>query len=403
MSVTLSDILAARERIADAVYRSPCPYSWSLSKLCGGRVFCKLDHLQITGSFKERGACNRLLLLGDDERRRGVITASAGNHALGLAYHGQRLGIPVTVVMPRWAPIIKVSNCRGFGATVIQHGESFDEARRHAFTLAEQQQRTYVHGFDDPAIIAGQGTMGLEILEDVPDVDAILVPIGGGGLAAGVGVAVKALRPDVRIIGVEAKRAPTFYESRRAGKVVRIEAQPTLADGLAIAEAGRLCFELGQRVIDHIELVDEPEIARAVLRLIELEKAVVEGAGAVPLAAALHRDLGLAGKTIVLVLCGGNIDVTLISRIIERGLAADGRLCRFVVRISDRAGSLGPVTQLLGQCGASIKQVEHDRNFGSPDPATVQVIFTLETRDFEHIEQIRSALADAKIDFDPSR
>src|SRR3954471_22238672 len=212
-AVTLDDIRAARERIRDVIYHSPCPYSLSLSRLCGAEIYCKLDHLQITGSFKERGARNKLLLLTDEAKAKGVVAASAGNHALALAYHGQELGIGVTVVMPKWAPLIKVTNCRGFRANVVVHGDSFDEAKAHARQLMEQQRLVYVHGFDDADIIAGQGTMGLEILEDVPDVEAVVVPVGGGGLIAGVGRAIKALRPQVRIIGVEPDHAPTLKAS----------------------------------------------------------------------------------------------------------------------------------------------------------------------------------------------
>src|SRR5881227_3218333 len=255
--LTLEDIRAAATRIAGTVYRSPCPYSLSLSRLTGCEIYCKLDHLQLTGSFKERGARNKLMLLSNEEKKRGVIAASAGNHALGLAYHGKLLSIPVTVVMPKWAPLVKVANCKSFGANVILHGDSYDDARGRAKQLAEQKQLTYVPGFDDPQIIAGAGTMGLEILEDVPDADAIIVPIGGGGLIAGVGTAVKSLRPQTQIIGVEPANAPTFDVSLKAGKVIRIETKPTLADGLAIAEAGKLCFEIGRKVVDRVMLVNE--------------------------------------------------------------------------------------------------------------------------------------------------
>jgi threonine dehydratase len=399
MPVTIDTIRAARERIASAIYRSPCPYSLSLSRFCDAQVYCKLDHLQLTGSFKERGARNKLMLLSDDAKRAGVIAASAGNHALGLAYHGGLLKIPVTVVMPIWAPIVKVSNCRALGANIILHGQSYDQAKQHAFSLADQQCLTYIPGFDDPDIIAGQGTLGLEILEDVPDVDAVIVPIGGGGLIAGIGAAIKALKPSVRIIGVEPRNAPTMYESLRAGHVVKIDTQPTLADGLAVAEAGKLCFQIVREVVDDVILVDEAQIALSVLRLLELEKTVVEGAGAVPLAAAMDRSLGLAGKKIVLCLTGGNIDVTLISRVIERGLAADGRLCRIVARISDRPGSLAELTKIIATAGASVKEVTHDRNFAPPDVGYVQVICVLETRDAQHIQQMHESLKSAGVEF----
>jgi threonine dehydratase len=399
--VTLDAIRDARRRIGDVIYHSPCPYSLALSRLCGAEVYCKLDHLQMTGSFKERGARNKLLLLPPEQRSRGVVAASAGNHALGLAYHGQDLGIPVTVHMPEWAPLVKVSNCRSFGAEVLLQGQTYDDARRLALKAAEQTGKTYIPGFDDPAIIAGQGTMGLEILEDVPDLDAVFVPVGGGGLIAGVGAAIKALRPEVKVIGVEAENAPTLRASLDAGRVVRVETRPTLADGLAIAEIGILCFEIIRRVMDELVMVNEAQIATAVLRLLEMEKTVVEGAGSVPLAAAMGPDLerlGLKGKKVVLCLCGGNIDVTLISRIIERGLAADGRLCRVVASVSDRPGSLAELLRVIASTGASVKEVQHDRNFGPADVARVVISVVMETRDVQHVRQVHEALAKAGIE-----
>ncbi|HEY8750093.1 MAG TPA: threonine ammonia-lyase [Tepidisphaeraceae bacterium] len=398
-TVTLESIQAARKRIADKIYHSPCPHSLMLSRRCGCEIYCKLDHLQVTGSFKERGARNKLLSLSEEQRRAGVIAASAGNHALGMAYHGQTLGIPVTVIMPRWAPLVKVSNCRGFGANVILEGENLGESLQVARRIAVEKSLTFCHGFDDPYIISGQGTMGLEILEDVPDVDAIIVPVGGGGLIAGVGVAVKALRPEVRIIGVEPVNAPTLRRSLDAGHVVRVDPKPTLADGLAVSQVGDLCFDIARKVIDELILIDEVQIATSILRLLELEKTVVEGAGAAPLAAVLNRPSTLAGKKVVLCLCGGNIDLTVVSRVIERGLAAEGRLCRVMASISDRPGSLAAFLALIAQTGASIKQVRHDREFGPTDVLQVGVDAILETRDFEHIRQIHQTLRDAGIEF----
>jgi threonine dehydratase len=311
--------------------------------------------------------------------------------------------------MPLWAPLVKVANCKSFGAQVIQHGQTFDEAQAHAKQLAVERSLTYVPGFDDPQVIAGQGTMGLEILADVPDVDVVIVPVGGGGLLAGVGTAIKALRPSAKVIGVEPINAPTLHESLAAGRVTRIETKPTLADGLAVAQVGDACFPIIKKVMDRLVLVDEAQIARAILRLLELEKMAVEGAGAVPLAALSGAGagagdnsgaaaLGLAGKKVVLCLTGGNIDLTLISRIIERGLAADGRLCRIVVGISDRPGGLAHLTAILAATGASIKEVSHDRNFGPADVAIVRVACILETRDFDHIHQVREALQTAGIE-----
>ncbi len=400
MSVTLQDIESARQRIKGAIYHSPPPYSLSLSKLCGCDIYCKLDHLQMTGSFKERGARNKLMQLDETQRKAGVIAASAGNHALGLAYHGQLLSIPVTVVMPKWAPLVKVSNCRSFGANVILHGESFDEARQLATSLSQERGLLYVNGFDDPDIIAGQGTMGLEILEDVPDVNVVIVPIGGGGLIAGVGTAIKALKPNVRVIGVESTAAPTMAVSLEKGRVTHVDTKPTLADGLAVAQVGQLCFEIAKKVVDEIILVDEAEIARAILRLLELEKMLVEGAGAVTLAAAWRTDFDLTGKKVVLILSGGNIDVTVLSHSLERGLVADGRLCRITAHISDRPGGLAQLAKVIASTGASIKEVTHDRAFSPADINRVNVVCIIETRDFDHLREVQAALTAANISFE---
>jgi threonine dehydratase len=399
-AVSLDSIRAARDRIKDAVYHSPCPFSYSLSRLCNSTIYCKLDHLQVTGSFKERGARNKLKLLAEKGTKvSGVIAASAGNHAQALAYHGKSLGVPVTVVMPKWAPLVKVSNCRSFGAEIILHGETYDQARQHAQALSRQRILTYVPGFDDADIIAGQGTLGLEILEDLPDVDAIVVPVGGGGLIAGIATAVKSIKPSVRIVGVEPINAPTLHESLKAGKVTRIETKPTLADGLAIAEVGKLCFELIRPRLDELLLVDEPTIARSVLKLLELEKTMVEGAGAVPLAAAMNPSCDLQGKKVVLVLAGGNIDVTVLSRIIDRGLVADARMCKVTVCIGDRPGSLARLAAILASTGANVLDIAHDRHFGPADPALVTISATCETRDAAHIAEIESALRQTGMDF----
>jgi threonine dehydratase len=406
MPVTLETIREARARIKGAIYHSPLPYSLTLSKLCGAQIYCKLDHLQMTGSFKERGARNKLVQLSSAERQAGVIAASAGNHALALAYHCQLLNIPVTVVMPRFAPLVKVSNCRGFGARVILHGDTFDLARRHATMLAADQHLTYIPGFDDPDIIAGQGTMGLEILEDLPDVDAILVPIGGGGLIAGVALAVKTLRPEVQIIGVESNHAPTMAACFEKNAAVPVETRPSLADGLAVAEAGKLCFEIARKYVDTLVQVDETAIAKAILRLLELEKMMVEGAGAVGLAAMMQRHaLGLGhleGKKVVLVLCGGNIDVTMLARIIDRGLAGDGRLAHIAVDIPDRPGRLARVLSVIAEAGGSIMEVRHDRHFAPSDVALVRVWMVVETRDFQHITELYEALGAAGVEVHPT-
>jgi threonine dehydratase len=393
MAVTIDDILAAHARIADGIYYSPCPESHQLSPLCNAKVYCKLEYLQRTGSFKERGARNALLLLDRNQRTRGVIAASAGNHALGLAYHGQLLSIGVTVVMPKQAPLIKVSTCRNLAANVILHGETYGEALAHAQALADKSGLRFIHGFDDEAIIAGQGTLGLEILAQVPDLEAVVIPVGGGGLIAGVSLAIKSHRPDVMIVGVEAFHTPNFSTALAAGHPVAYHCRPTLADGLAVGKAGDIPFELARSRIDRIVQVTEDELSTAVLRLIELEKSVVEGAGAAPLAACLGgRVPELADRRVVLVLCGGNIDPTMLSRVIEHGLVADGRLCRFTATISDRPGGLAHLAETIASTGASVKQIDHDRAFSGSDLTTVNVLCTVETYGPAHIGQLLDAL-----------
>jgi threonine dehydratase len=398
MPVTIDDIRRAHERIRAHIYRSPCPHSLLLSRLTGVQVYCKLDNLQVTGSFKERGARNRLELLDAPARARGVIAVSAGNHALGLAYHGRCLEIPVTVVMPRWAPLVKVSTCMSFGADVRLHGETFAQARDEALAIARERELTFIPPYDDPDIINGQGTIGIELIEDLPQLDCVIVPVGGGGLISGIATAIKALKPSVQVIGVEAVNAPTMHAAMAAGRPEPITAKPTLADGLAVARAGDLPFAIVREVVDRFVLVDEGRIAQAILRLLELEKLVVEGAGAVPLAALLSQDLGLAGKHVALVLAGGNIDVSMIARVIERGLAADGRLCKIAARISDRPGGLARLVEVVAAAGASIKEVHHDRNFAPADVALVGVTLVLETRNAEHIDAVRQAIRAAGID-----
>lgn len=393
MVITFQHILDAAERIKGGVQRTPCPPSVPLSLATGCEIYCKLEHLQRTGSFKERGARNALLNLPEDQKRRGVITASAGNHALGLTYHARLLQIPVTVVMPRFAPLTKVSNCQQMGAEVILEGGNIEEARQHAVKLMERRGLTYINGYDHPDVIAGQGTLGLEILEQVPDVEAIIVPVGGAGLIAGVAVAVKTRKPSVLIIGVEPRRAASFEAARNAGRPVAVTMQPTLADGLAVPCAGENAFNTVHKLVDRHVLVDEHHIARAVLRLIELEKAVVEGAGAASLAPLLAEMLPeLRGRKVVLPLCGGNIDTNVLGRIIERGLAADGRLCRFTAIISDRPGGLSHFAGLVAEEGASVHDIEHDRAFASEDITTVTVHCIVETRDFAHIARLRDRL-----------
>jgi len=396
--ITVSDVEAARERIRGGIYESPCVESIPLSELTGAQIYCKLDYLQRTGSFKERGARNALLQLDPEARRRGVIAASAGNHAQGIAYHGALLGIPVTVVMPRFAALVKVTNCRRFGADVVLHGADLSEARSEAEAIAERDGLTFIHPFDNERVIAGQGTVALEVLEQTPDLQAIVVPVGGGGLLAGIGTVIKARRPDVQVIGVEPARAACLSAGLAAGRPVPISLAPTLADGLAVSQVGERPLEILRHVVDRVVTVDEAAIALAVLRLIELEKSVVEGAGAAPLAAFLAGRLDeLRGQRVVLVLCGGNIDLTMLDRVIEVGLVADGRLARFTVSISDRPGGLARLAEVIAATGASIKEIVHDRAFAGPDLSEVRVVCVVETTGQDHIAALHRALADAGV------
>lgn len=393
MSVTLSSVRAAARHIADGVLQSPCPESISLSELTGSRVFCKLDNLQRTGSFKERGARNALLQLSPGQRKRGVIAASAGNHALGLAYHGSLLKVPVTVVMPDYAPLIKITTCRGLGANVLVEGQDFAAARTHADQLAEKNKLTYIHGFDDPAIIAGQGTMALEILKQVPDVDAIVAPIGGAGLIAGLAVTIKSLHPEVKIIGVESSATASFSAALKKNRPVTIPRKSTLADGLAVLRVGDNAFPLARDHVDQIVKVSEKWIALAILRYAEREKTVVEGAAAAPLGAMLAGKLPeLKAKRVVLAVCGGNIDPSVLSRVIQRGLVVDGRLCRFRATISDRPGGLAALSKVIAEQGASIRDIAHDRMFSGPDVSAVHALCTVNTRDKAHIRALHRAL-----------
>ena len=395
-SITLGDVRAAHARIASGIMRTPCPESEPLSELTGARVFCKLDLLQRTGSFKERGARNALLLLDDRQRERGVIAASAGNHALGLAYHGGLLGIPVTVVMPRFAPLVKVATCRRLGARVLLEGDSFADARDVALGIAAREGPELIHGFDDPRVIAGQGTMALEILEDVPQAAALVVPTGGAGLLAGVGLVAKAIRPDITIVAAEPAAAPTFSASLAAGRPVEVPIRPTLADGLAVGRVGDTSFPIAAGVVDRVATISEASLALAVVRLLELEKLVVEGAAASALAAMLGpHGAEFAGRPVVLLLCGGNIDLTMLDRVIDNGLVADGRRWRFTTRISDRPGGVARLTAVIAAAGASVREIVHDRAFAGADVFATTVEVTVETADRNHVARLVERLDSA--------
>ena len=392
-TVDLAAVEAARRRLRDAIVQTPCTYSQTLSELTGARCFVKLENLQMTGSFKERGAANLLLQLTPDERRRGVIAASAGNHGLAVAFHAARLGIPATIVMPEYAPLIKVTNARRYGAEVVLHGSNFDEANERARALEAERGLVFVHPFDDARVIAGQATLGLEVLEQLPEVEALIVPVGGGGLIGGVALAVKTTRPDVQVIGVQSAAVPAMSRSLEARQRVRVDAAPTIADGIAVRQVGVLTLELAQAWVDRVVTVDEEELSNAVLLLLEIEKTVVEGAGAAPLAALLNRPLGLERRSVVLVLSGGNIDVTMLSRIIERGLVKDGRLVRLGVLLRDVPGALARLTALVAEEHANILQIIHDRAFSRHAAiGQTEVELTLETSGPKQISALKRRL-----------
>ena len=390
--ITFEDVVAARERIRDQIYLSPCAYSENITRMTGNRVFFKLDNLQMTGSFKERGALNRLLTLTQDRTRRGVIAASAGNHGMAIAFHSQRLGIPATIVMPVHAPLIKLTYAQRYGARVKLHGTDYDGAFAEAERLAKEEGSTFIHAFDDPAVVAGQGTLGLELHEQNPELDAVLVPVGGGGLIAGIALALKELNPKVRIIGVQSEQIPSMKAALEKGEVVHLPPATTIADGIAVRAVGEMPLEVARKYVDEIVTVSEGEIANAVLLLLEIEKTVAEGAAAVALAALVNRKIPISGKKVALVISGGNIDVNLISRIIEGGLIQDGRLTRLSVVVSDRPGSLARLSQKIAEQNANILQIEHVRGFGDLAIGETQIEIILETTGREHIREITEAI-----------
>lgn len=393
--ITLADIHAARERIRSTIYLSPCAYSATISRMSGAHVYLKLDNLQMTGSFKERGALHRLLTLTPAERTNGVIAASAGNHGLAVAFHAQQLGIQATIVMPRFAPLIKVSSARRYGAEVILAGLDFDEALAEARRLQSERNSLFISAFNDPAVIAGQGTLGLELLEQVSNFDAVVIPVGGGGLSGGVAVALKESGFRGQVIGVQSERVPGMKAALEAGAPMPIQRASTIADGIAVRRVGEHTLPLAQQYIDTIVTVGEAEIARAILLLLESEKTVVEGAAATSLAALLNRPLGLSGKTVILVISGGNIDMNVISRVIEKGLVQEGRLTRISLIIPDRPGALARVSTLVADQGANILEIIHTRGFSRAEIGESEITLTLETSGDEHITQVLNELRTA--------
>ncbi len=390
--IALSDIEAALARIRESIYLSPCERSETFSQLTGNSVHFKLDNLQRTGAFKERGALNKLLTLTKKERDRGVIAASAGNHAQGLAYHAGKLGVKAQICMPLTTPLTKVSATKEYGATVILHGANYDEACEEAIRRSTERDLTFVHPFDDDAVIAGQGTLGLEILQQHPDIEAIISPIGGGGLIGGIACAVKETSPGVRIIGVQPSRLPSMKVAIAEGKPVTLNSAATIADGIAVRRAGDRTFPMVQKYVDDIVTVDEEEIANAILLLLEREKTLAEGAGAAALAALVNHKVSLIGKRVAVLVCGGNIDVTLLARIMERGLVKDGRLVRLRVHLPDYPGALHRLTGILAKHRANIVETSYDRAYYGVNLGDTAIDITMETRGPDHIAELLSAL-----------
>jgi threonine dehydratase len=391
----LSEIEAALGRIRDSIRITPCSLSEPLSRLTGNTVFLKLENLQRTGSFKERGALNRILQLTEEERRRGVIAASAGNHAQAVSFHATARGIRAQIVMPMLTPFVKVGATRGYGGEVILHGANYDEAFQEAVRRASEEGLTLLHAFDDAAIIAGQGTIGLELMQQNPFLEAVVVPVGGGGLIGGIACAIKETNPRIRVVGVQTARLPSMRAAMEQHEPVTVPAAATIAEGIAIRRAGRLTLLLVEKYVDEIVTVEEEEIANAILVLLEREKTLAEGAGAAGVAALLQRKTALEGKKTAVLVCGGNIDVTLLSRIIARGLAKDGRLARLRFHVPDHPGALQGLTKIAGEVRANIVEILHDRTYFGVNLGETVIDITMETRGREHVSELLSAFEKA--------
>jgi threonine dehydratase len=392
-TVTLDDVRAAAARLAGHIESTPFVHSRTLSQIIGAEIYLKFENLQFTASFKERGALNKLALLTSEQRAKGVIAVSAGNHAQGVAYHAERLGIPAVIVMPRFTPTIKIERTRGFGPEIILCGDTFDDARQEAGRFAEQRGLTMVHPYDDPDVIAGQGTIALEMLEQQPDLDCLCVAIGGGGLISGVATVARALKPQMRIVGVQTEQFPSMYAAFKGVELPTANA--TLAEGIAVKHPGALTREIVKHLVDDVLLVSEGDIEQAIVMLLEIEKTVVEGAGAAGLAAALEHRHVFAGRKVGLILSGGNIDPMVLADIIERGMVRAGRLARIRVHTRDVPGELARAATLIGQAGANIEEVEHQRAFTTLPVQNAELEFVLQTRGPEHIEEVLRTLRDA--------
>ncbi|MGJ5819104.1 threonine ammonia-lyase [Paludibaculum fermentans] len=393
--IGLVDIQKAMARIRESIRLSPLVHSESLSTLSGNELYLKLENLQRTGSFKERGALNKILTLTDVEKSRGVIAASAGNHAQAVAYHATARGIRSRICMPLATPLVKVSATRGYGAEVVLHGRNYDEAYQEAVRQCEAEGLTFLHPFDDEAVIAGQGTLGLEMLAQNPALDVIIAPAGGGGLLGGLACAVKEINPRIEIVGVEAARLPSMAAALHASGPVTVDAATTIADGIAVRRVGELTLPLVRKYVDSMVVVEEEEIANAILLLLEREKTLAEGAGAAALAAVLQHKTAYKGKRIGLLVCGGNIDVTLLSRIIERGLVKDGRLVRLRIHLTDHPGALRRLCEVIEEQKANIVETMHDRAYYGVNLGDTVIDVTMETRGTSHIQELMAALSTA--------
>ena len=397
--VTLADLEAAARRLAGHVLDTPFLESRTLSQVTGAQVFLKFENLQFTASFKERGALNKLAsLLEEGPAPPGVVAASAGNHAQGVAHHAQRLGLRAVIVMPTFTPMVKVERTRGFGAEVVLHGDTFDDANAHALQLAAQQGLVYVHPFDDPQVIAGQGTLGLEMLRARPDLDALVISVGGGGLISGIATAARALKPGIEIVGVQTSRFPAMVNAIKGTH--HPQGTSTIAEGIAVGRPGQLTRQIVRELVDDLMLVDEGDIEQAIVMLLEIEKTLVEGAGAAGLAALLKEPQRFAGKRVGLVLCGGNIDPLLLSSIIERGMVRAGRLVRIQLAARDAPGVLARITTLVAEAGANIDEVHHQRAFSGLSAQGVEVELVLQTRNAAHVQEVLGRLRAAGFEAD---
>ena len=395
MNPSLEDIRAAARRLEGAVEKTPLVHSRTLSRLTGAEVFLKLENLQFTASFKERGALNKLLSLSEAERRRGVIAMSAGNHAQAVAYHAARLGIPATIVMPKGSPNTKIRNTQVHGATVVLEGDNLFEAGKHARALSARDNLVFVHPYEDPLIIAGQGTVGLEMLEAMPDLEVLVVPVGGGGLISGIATAARSLNDKIQIYGAESANYPSMHQ--RLNNLEVVCGGDTIAEGIAVKDVGNMAFDIIRKLVKEVLVVKEETIEKAVVALIEIEKTVAEGAGGAGLAALLEHPARFAGKRVGLPVSGGNIDSRVLASVLMRGLVRDGRLVRLRVTMPDISGSLAKVAALIAEAGGNIVEVQHQRIFGTSSVKSPEIEFLVETRDRAHTDRLVAALEAAGV------